>query len=177
METVEPLATDRLRLRPFTPDDRAALIALQGNPVVMRYYGSGQPLSPAQIDIVLDAHVHCRPKGYWAWAVALAGDPACQGQVTAICIDWQDEPWIELSWLLLPSMWRHGYATEAVQAVVRHGTGQLGWQKVLAGADVRNTRSERVMIKIGMHFAHEELDPYSQMRRVYTLVGGKAPAP
>ena len=170
METVETLFTKRLRLRPLGFHDRDDMIALQTDPAVMRYYGSGNPLSESQIDIVLDSHIHCRPKGYWAWAVARADDPACYGQVTADCIDWRHEQWIELSWLLVPAMWGQGLATEAVKAVMHHGVAELGWRKILAGADVRNTQSERVMLKNGMRFVREEADPHGKMRRVCTFI-------
>ena len=170
MPTVEILLTPRLTLRPFVPEDRAAMIALQGDPQVMRYYGNGEALSPAQVDIVLDAHVHCREKSYWAWAVSLREDGVCFGQITAVCVEWHSEQWIELCWLLLPGRWRRGYATEGVKAVIEHGTMQLGWRRMLAGADVRNTPSLNVMTKNGMVFDREEEDSQGRLRRIHTLV-------
>jgi RimJ/RimL family protein N-acetyltransferase len=176
MPTVEILQTPRLMLRPFVPEDREAMIALQGDAEVMRFYGNGEALSAAQVDIVLDAHIHCREKAYWAWAVALREYPmpptlpACFGQITAVCVEWHSEQWIELCWLLLPGRWRQGFATEGVQAVLQHGTTALGWRKVMAGADVRNVPSLRVMIKNGMVFDREEKDSQGRMRRIHTLV-------
>jgi len=167
---VDTLVTERLRLRPFVVEDRDGMIALQGDPAVMRYYGNGLPLAAEQVDIVLDAHIHCRPKGYWAWAVSPADDPKCCGQVTAICTEWHHEQFIELGWLLVPAIWGQGYATEAVGVVVRHGVEELGWRKIMAAADVRNTQSERVMVKNGMRFVREEVDGYGKMRRVCTLI-------
>jgi len=169
MPTVEILHTPRLTLRPFVPEDRAAMIALQGDAQVMRYYGNGEALNPAQVDIVLDAHVHCREKSYWAWAVALREDATCFGQITAVCVEWNSEQWIELCWLLLPGRWRRGYATEGVKAVIEHGVTALGWQKMMAGADVRNTPSLNVMTKNGMVFDREEQDSQGRTRRIHTL--------
>jgi len=166
--TVEIVTTSRLLLRPFTIEDRAAMIALQGNPEVMRYYGNGLPLEEEQIAIVLDAYIQCRWKGFWAWAMTREG--VCVGEVTATCIEWRREQWIELCWLLLPAMWGQGFATEAVRAVMSHGVTDLGWRKMLAGADVRNTQSERVMVKNGMRFVREEPDAHGKMRRICTLI-------
>ncbi len=172
MPTVETLFTPRLALRPFAPEDRSALLALHGDPQVMRYYG--EALSPAQVDIVHDCHVHCRDKSYWAWAVGLRDVPACFGQITARPVEWDGQQWIELGWLLLPGRWRRGYATEAVRQVIRHGTVDLGWKKMLASADARNLPSLRVMIKNGMTFAREEKDSYGRLRRTYTMTDGPA---
>jgi RimJ/RimL family protein N-acetyltransferase len=172
MLTVETLQTPRLTLRPFTPDDRAAMLALQADPQVMRYYGDA--LSPEQVDLVLDAHVHCREKYYWAWAVTLRDDPTCFGQITAIPGEWNSHPWIELAWLLMPGRWRRGYATEAVRAVIEHGIRNLGWRHMMAGADTRNLPSLRVMIKNHMSLARDEKDARGRARRIYTLTAEPA---
>jgi RimJ/RimL family protein N-acetyltransferase len=177
MVTVETLITPRLRLRAFTEADRRALLAVQGDADVMRLYGNGEPLSAAQVDLVLAAHIHCREKFYWAWAVCLRDETrwgenggGCFGQITAIPTDWGGEPWVELCWLLLPAWWKNGYATEAVKAVIAHGTKELGWRKLMAGSDVDNAASLRVMTKNGMTFARDEKDERGRMRRICTLV-------
>jgi [ribosomal protein S5]-alanine N-acetyltransferase len=168
MRTVETLHTPRLTLRPFTPEDRPAMLALQGDPQVMRLYGNGEPLTPGQVDLVLDAHIHCRDKYYWAWAVSLREDPACFGQITAMSVEWNAHPWIELCWLLMPGRWRRGYATEAVRAVIDHGTKDLAWRNLMAGADIRNLPSLRVMIKNDMTLFGDEKDDRGRTRRFYT---------
>jgi ribosomal-protein-alanine N-acetyltransferase len=170
MPTVDILHTDRLILRPFVPEDRDALFALQGNPLVMRFYGNREPLSAGQADIVLDAHVTCRWKSYWAWAVTVRPDDACVGQVTALPVEWNGEHWIEMCWLLMPAMWGKGVGTEAVGAVLKHGRGALRWTKIMAGADEENVQSERIMVKNGMTFHGVEPDPHGRTRRMYTLL-------
>jgi RimJ/RimL family protein N-acetyltransferase len=170
MQTVSLLQTPRLTLRPFIPQDHDAMNALQGDPQVMRYYGDGAALSPAQVALVVDAHIHCRDKYYWAWAVCLRDDPACFGQVTAMPVEWNAHQWIELCWLLMPGRWRRGYATEAVRAVIDHGTNDLAWHALMAGADVRNLPSLRVMIKNAMTFARDEKDERGRTRRFYTRI-------
>jgi RimJ/RimL family protein N-acetyltransferase len=169
MQIVETLPSPRLTLRPFTMDDRPAMLALQSDPQVMRYYGDGQPLSPAQLDLVLDAHIHCRAKYYWAWAVTLRDDPACFGQITAMPVEWNSHQWIELCWLLMPGRWRRGYATEGVRTVIQHGVKNLGWRNLMAGADVRNAPSLGVMERNNMVLAGDEKDERGRTRRIYTL--------
>jgi RimJ/RimL family protein N-acetyltransferase len=48
-DAVATLITPRLRLRPFRDSDRTALHAFQTDPVVMRTYGGGKPLTPERI--------------------------------------------------------------------------------------------------------------------------------
>jgi len=172
MPTVEVLHTERLTLRPFSPEDGPALLALQGNPLVMRYYGNRQPLTAGQAEIVLDAHVTCRWKSYWAWAVSLKTETACVGQVTALPVEWNAHQWIEMCWLLTPEMWGRGIGTEAVRAVLYHGRSALRWAQIMAGADADNAQSERIMIKNGMTFHGIEPDAHGRMRRIYTLLHG-----
>lgn len=145
------------------------LLTLQGDAEVMRYYGNGEALAPSQIDLVLEAHVHCREKSYWAWAISLKDDPTCIGQVTAGPVDRSGEQWIELCWLLVPGRWRKGYGSEAVKAVIDHGIADLGWQKIMASSDLRNEASLRLMSKCGLAYTREEMGSHGRMMRVHTL--------
>ena len=169
MPIVQSLSTPRLTLRPFVPTDRDMLLTLQGDPEVMRYYGNGEALAPAQIDLVLEAHVHFREKSYWAWAISLKDDPTCIGQVTAGVVDRSGEQWIELCWLLVPGRWRKGYGSEAVKGVIDHGIANLGWQKIMASSDLRNEASLRLMSKCGLAYTREEMGSHGRMVRVHTL--------
>jgi RimJ/RimL family protein N-acetyltransferase len=51
-------------------------------------------------------------------------------------------------WLGQPH-WGHGYAAEAVRAVVAHGFGNLGLERLEAETDPENERSARVLAKVG----------------------------
>ncbi len=54
-------------------------------------------------------------------------------------------------WLGVP-YWRHGYATEAVRAVIDHAFGALGHEVLAAGARVSNPASRRVLEKCGFQW-------------------------
>jgi [ribosomal protein S5]-alanine N-acetyltransferase len=51
-------------------------------------------------------------------------------------------------WLGQPH-WGHGYAAEAVRAVVAYGFGSLGLERLEAETDPENERSARVLAKVG----------------------------
>jgi len=52
--------------------------------------------------------------------------------------------WIGVEW------WGKGFATEAAQAVLRHGFEELKLNRICANHMVRNPASSRVLEKVGM---------------------------
>jgi RimJ/RimL family protein N-acetyltransferase len=54
-------------------------------------------------------------------------------------------------WLGVP-FWGHGYATEAVRAVIDHAFADLGYDALGAGARVTNPASRRVLEKCGFQW-------------------------
>jgi RimJ/RimL family protein N-acetyltransferase len=48
------------------------------------------------------------------------------------------------------SPWGHGYASEAAPASLRHGFDQVGLDEIVAFTTTLNTRSQAVMVRIGM---------------------------
>ena len=65
--------------------------------------------------------------------------------------------------------WGHGYGTEAVAEVVRHGKTTLAWNRIMAGIRPDNQRSIRLVEKIGMSFSGLEPSSHGGQRRVYEI--------
>jgi ribosomal-protein-alanine N-acetyltransferase len=59
---------------------------------------------------------------------------------------------IDLAYHLTRASWNKGYATEAVVAVLRHGLGSVGLERVMAVALPENVGSWRVMERAGMRY-------------------------
>lgn len=59
-----------------------------------------------------------------------------------------------LAFYLARSYWRRGLATEAGRGFIQFGFGTLGLSRIVAGADVDNLASNRVIQKLG--FVHVE---------------------
>jgi len=55
-----------------------------------------------------------------------------------------------IDWYLLPEYWKHGYASEAAQALINYGFNTLELNKITSGCLAENTASEHVMKRIGM---------------------------
>lgn len=58
----------------------------------------------------------------------------------------------ELGYWLGKEHWGHGYATEAVEAIVEFGFGSLGLHRIHAGHFTRNPASGRVLQKVGFQY-------------------------
>ena len=67
----------------------------------------------------------------------------------------EGEPAVEIGWSITPSRWGRGYASEAAAASLAWGFTQAGLEEIVAFALPENSRSIRVMEKLGMSFERE----------------------
>lgn len=149
------LETARLRLRCFTADDVDALVALDADPLVMRYITGGPGTSRQEVETdVLPAFLsyYQRFPGYGFWAAEEGSSNAFLGWFhfrpdTGASAD---EP--ELGYRLVRSAWGKGYATEGSRALIDKGFSEFGVRRVNASTMAINTASRRVMEKSGMRF-------------------------
>jgi RimJ/RimL family protein N-acetyltransferase len=80
-------------------------------------------------------------------------------------------PCVEIGWRLDPAYWGRGLATEGARAVVGHAFDVLHLDELVSFTIPGNTRSRRVMEKVGMthdpreDFDHPLLLPGHPMRR------------
>ncbi|MEL6572399.1 MAG: GNAT family N-acetyltransferase [Pseudomonadota bacterium] len=140
---MQDLKTKRLTLRAWSLADRAALPAILADPEVMAYSDAG-PLSVVD----MDAWLRCRVSTKGQWAITHCG--AVIGYV-ALSAARVPEGTSELGFRLARSAWGHGYATEAVQAVLDALAPTPG--RVSAIVDPANAASVRVLAKVGFRYA------------------------
>jgi RimJ/RimL family protein N-acetyltransferase len=163
---VEPVqVTERLVLRQFTAAGAGDLLALDGDPRVMRFL---EPTikSRAQIQAqVLPRLLACydRYPGFGFWAAHTRTGGAFIGwfglrPVTPTAgpmVEWPDAPpgdtaVASLGYRLRASAWGRGYATEGAQALVRRAFTELGVSRIVATTMAVNTASRRVLEKAGL---------------------------
>ena len=77
-------------------------------------------------------------------------------------------PCIEIGWRLRQECWGQGFATEAARACLDHAFQKLALDKIFSFTAVPNTRSEKVMQRIGMiklgEFDHPRVAPGHRLR-------------
>ena len=149
-ETV--IETDRLRLRAFCDDDLTDLVALIGDWEVARWvsnvpYPYGEADGLAWLAIVRQDHAAGRPCRF---AIALKEPDRLVGGVglDGSSGDGTEEPALGY-WLGRP-YWGHGYAREAVAAVIEYGFVSLGLTSIRAYTDPANAASQKVLLHCGL---------------------------
>src|SRR5215211_920083 len=123
-----PIATERLLLRPFEPGDLDALVAIHGDPEVVRYVPWDVRDRTALRD-VLKEKAQRTVLAEVGDGLNLAGVTADGGELVAdMSLMWRsDEHRLgEVGYLLHPAFTGRGYATEAARALLRIGFEAFG---------------------------------------------------
>lgn len=149
------LETERLRLRAFTEADAGHLVALDGDPEVMRFLTGGVPTPADEIRArtlprLLHDHPGLGTRGYWAAEEKATG--TFLGWFEFRPLDDTDPAVVELGYRLNQAAWGRGYATEGSRALIDKGFADLGVERVTANTMTVNHRSRRVMEKSGLTF-------------------------
>lgn len=145
------LETDRLILRMFTPKDISQYATICADSDVMRYIGKGDVLSKEDAWWEIAGFLgHWEIKGYGIWAVEEKHSGELIGRVGFLYPEgW---PGFEIGWLLRRESWGKGYATEAARIALEFGRNGKFDEKIISLVYPTNTRSIRVVEKIGGRF-------------------------
>ncbi len=147
-----PIETDRLTIRTFERADHAALSTFQCYPEMQRYLeypvrddsdvAAGLELMRRQVTLQ-------RPGDTLALALVRKGDNAMVGQVS---LRWSDATagQGEVRVLLSPRHTGHGYATEALGAILDLAFDHYKIHRVFARCDGRNHRAAKMLQRLGM---------------------------
>ena len=151
---INTIETERVLLRPFSPDDLDAFALICADPEVMRYIGDGQPLSQAQTQTRLAAIIEHRNRhGFGVWAAVDRKIGDLMGYCGLQFLD--NTPEVEIGYRLARRFWGMGLASEAARASLEFGFGQLELDRIAAVVQPGNLASRRVVEKIGLKFVKE----------------------
>ena len=173
---IPEIRTDRLVLRGWTDADRPAFAAIKADRAVMATIRPA--MSRAESDAVVDRALgHWAAHGFGWWCVDLDG--GCIGMAGLLRLDYDapHTPCVEVGWRIGSPQWGKGYAPEAGRAALAFGFGEVGLDEIVSTTVVTNTKSRRVMEKLGMtydptaDFEHPRVPPGSPLRAhvVYRL--------
>jgi [ribosomal protein S5]-alanine N-acetyltransferase len=146
------VVTRRLHIRDLRADDLAAMTDLWTDPDVGRFMGTYGPRSAAQTATWLDEvmrHNRARPRFAHNTAIIVAGTGQCAGWVGC---GTSSEPVAEydFGYALRPACRGHGYAREALTALLAFCLRDLAVSSVWGQCDALNLRSAAVMRAAGM---------------------------
>jgi RimJ/RimL family protein N-acetyltransferase len=154
---VTNLLTPRLRLRSWRDDDLEPMVAICGDPEVMRYFP--RPNTREEVVALLARHGANLAAGQpGLFAAERLEDRALLGFVGLARPSFEAPftPCVEIGWRLAREAWGHGYATEAGRAVLDHAFGTLGLDEVVSFTSRVNERSRAVMVRLGMWARRED---------------------
>jgi [ribosomal protein S5]-alanine N-acetyltransferase len=141
------LRTERLVLRPFEAGDVDDALAYRDDLELARYLPHiPQPFTRR------DAEKFVRQNMDEPWIEFATFAVVREGHVVGTANLQIDSGETEgmLGYALARSLWGQGLASEAARAVVDWGFGPRGLERIWASTDTRNTRSMRVLEKLGM---------------------------
>jgi RimJ/RimL family protein N-acetyltransferase len=152
------MITERLTLRRWRDDDLDFLAAVNADPEVMRYILDGSTRDRRQsADGLRKMKWEWDELGYGRFAVEVRGTGELIGWAGLAVPDFLPSvlPAVEIGWRFARSAWGHGYATEAAAAALRFGFADAGLDRIISIRHLANTRSARVMEKLGLVYDHE----------------------
>lgn len=148
------IETRRLVLRPWQLSDREPLAAIQGDPVVRRFYP--RVLTQADVDTdIQNAQIKGIENGFHHQAAELKDTGELVGLIginhipDVIRDAIPGRPLVEIGWVLASRFWGQGLAVEGAQAWLDHAWS-IGLDEVIATTSHLNLPSQRVMQKLGM---------------------------
>jgi RimJ/RimL family protein N-acetyltransferase len=152
--TIPTLRGPRVILRRWRQSDRDAFAAMNADPSVMEFML--KRLSREESDAYADRiEAHLAERGFGLWAVEIPGLAEFAGFIGL----WPAKPEIpcapavEIGYRLAEVAWGKGYATEGARLALAYAFEVAGLKEVVSFTAVLNTRSQRVMQRLGLVFS------------------------
>ncbi len=170
--------TDRLRLRPWSPDDADAALAVYGVEDVSRWLSPAMDRVP-DLDAMRDLLASWTREGLSApqgrWAVELAETGELVGGVGVLPLPPGGED-LEVAWQLAPPFWGRGFAVEAGRAAARQAFNS-GVDELFAVVRSQNGRGAATARRVGMEWVGETEKYYDLRLQVFRLRKGELDVP
>jgi RimJ/RimL family protein N-acetyltransferase len=143
--------TERLILRDFRPEDVQLYVELGADPEIMRYLGGPRSAEHSESELAAISKQYAA-KGYGMLAVEHREDGGFLGICGLSVEQWYPDD-LQIGWRFFREHWGRGYATEAALVWRDHAFG-LGVPRLISISDVPNSRSHKLMQRLGMSLDH-----------------------
>lgn len=169
-----PFNTERLLLRPFTPDDLDALHAMFGHAEVTRYLDHEPRSREATAELLgrISAMTAIDADGQ---ALRLAATLPDSGAVIGDFSLWtgsMESGQGEIGFVLHPAHQGRGYALEAARELLRIGFDEAGLHRIVGRCDALNRASATLMERLGMrreaHFREAHFHENEMIKGTWT---------
>jgi len=159
------LTTDRLILRRWQPADCIPFARLNRDLRVMEHFPNR--LTRPQSNLFIErVEAHFEQHGFGLWATELRGSRTFIGFIGLSVPHFEAPfmPCVEIGWRLSADHWGRGLATEGARAVVCYAFEFLKLPALVSFTVPANTRSRRVMEKLGM--THDPADDFDHPKLI-----------
>lgn len=160
---IPTIETDRLILRRILPSDFRDMYEYSCSSVVTKYL-LWKPHKSIEYTRQYSLYLQDRYRigEFYDWAITVKGDGKMIGTVGFSAIDFNNNS-AEIGYVLNESYWHHGYASEAIRAVLKFGFIRLEFDKISAKYMQKNSASRRTLDRCGFNF--EKTVPRAIKRR------------
>ena len=145
------LETERLILRPVTPDDAQDVFDYASNPNVTRFtiFETHRSIDDSRWFVTDNVRSHYANQEPDPLGICLKADP--DRMIGAIGIHWASRPngTMELGYAIGEPYWGRGIVVEAAIALIRFAFTEYAVERLQARVIVGNDASERVLAKLG----------------------------
>jgi len=162
------LENTRLQIRKFSASDLSALYSICSDAELMKYVGTGEPLTINQVEKWLEVtRINYATKGFGNYALIFKENQELIGYCGLVYSKEIDD--IELIYALRKSYWGKGLATEASKMMIDFAFDSIKLEQVFASIDPANIGSEKILIKTGFIFAFEQTDEWGLPTKYFSI--------
>lgn len=149
---MNPIETERLKIRPLTTEDADFILELLNDPSFIKNIGDRnvRSIADAQAYILNGPVTSYTKNGFGLCLVTLKETGESMGMCGLINREQLED--IDLGYAFLPRYWSKGYALEAAKAMLEFGWDTAELKRIVAITDPSNTPSNRVLEKLGFVF-------------------------
>ncbi|MBN1264725.1 MAG: GNAT family N-acetyltransferase [Anaerolineales bacterium] len=164
MDTI--VETSRLLLRYQCAADVPFLTDLWSDEAVTRYLGGPRERDWLRM-VFEETAANPTAEKYDLWPLVEKSSGKLVGHCGLLEKEIEGESLVELNYMLHPSAWGEGYATEIGKALVQYAFEDCGLGNLVALIHPENTPSELTAQRIGMYFSGEVIRPGGAVRKLY----------
>lgn len=147
------METKHLIVKPTSLDNFENVYSLYSDPEIMRYVGRGVKTAQETRESIEKMIQHQEKHGFSSGDIYEKETGLFVGRGGLIYLELNDnQPEIEVGYILLKKFWQKGYATELAKAFLEWGFKHLSVKKLVAVIHPENEASRRVLEKAGMYY-------------------------
>jgi RimJ/RimL family protein N-acetyltransferase len=137
-------------LRQWKDSDLEPFARMNADPEVMRYFLARMTRIEAQ-DAIVRMRAALDLRGWGIWAVEVEGDFAGMAGLNIPRWHLPFSPCTEVLWRFRKEFWGLGIACAAATQAIEHGFSKIGLDEIVAFTTPQNTRSIRLMERLGFN--------------------------